>query len=97
MFLLSPSSYGQYEPSGCVLLIPGSCRLRHKQLHKHANSNTTHIGEQTQTPVYQDHDVALIMSVQVLDQIRQRGELCWVKSEVHKSVHVVDVIPLDVL
>ena len=47
--------------------------------------------------MYQDHDVALVVSVQVLDQIGQRAELCWVKSEVQKLVHVVDVVPLDVL
>lgn len=94
--LLSPSSYGQYEPSGCELLIPGSCRSRHN-CHTNTPNHTQHTWKQIQTPVYQDHDVALVMSVQVLDQIGQRAELCRVKSEVQKLVHVVDVVPLDVL
>lgn len=49
-----------------------------------------------QTPAYHDQDVVLVMSVQVLDHIRQRGELC-VQSEVQILVHVVDIIPLGIL
>lgn len=46
--LFSPSSYGQYEPPGWMLLIPGSCKLkskshahthRLKQTHKKINSS----------------------------------------------------------
>lgn len=95
--LLSPSSNGQYEPSGCTLLMPGSCRLRHS-CHRHTPENMKHtIQNQIQTPVYQDHDVTLVMRMQVFDHIRQCGKLCCVISEVHKLVHVVDVIPLDIL
>lgn len=47
--------------------------------------------------MYQDDNVALVVSVQVLDHLRQCVKLCWVISEVHELVHVVDVIPLDVL
>ena len=47
--------------------------------------------------MYQDHDVALVVSVQVFDQIGQRAELRGVEREVQKLVHVVDVVPLDVL
>lgn len=47
--------------------------------------------------MYQDHDVALVVCVQVLDHIRQCAELSGVQSEVHELVHVVDIVPLDVL
>lgn len=36
------------------------------------------------------------MSVQVPDHFRQRGKLC-IQSEVQFLVHVVDIIPLDIL
>lgn len=36
--LFIPSSYGQYEPSGCVLLMPGSCVWR--RLSKESSAHT---------------------------------------------------------
>lgn len=43
------------------------------------------------------HDVGLVVSVQVPHQVRKGVEVRRVKGEVFGLVHVVDVIPLDVL
>lgn len=89
--LFTPSSYGRYEPSGCVLLMPGSCvetSVRHEQL------ETRRRGDKG--PRYHDHDVSLVVSVQVLDHVRQRGEL-GVQREIQEAIHVINVVPLDVL
>lgn len=45
---------------------------------------------------YHNHDVALVMSVQILDHLRHCGKIC-IQSEVQIPVHVVDIIPLAFL
>jgi len=46
---------------------------------------------------YQDHNITLAVEVQIFDKFRQRGKPQRVISEVQELLHVVNVIPLDVL
>ena len=47
--------------------------------------------------LYQNHDIALAVKVQIFDKFRQRGKPRRVIGEVQELLHVVNVIPLDVL
>lgn len=51
---------------------------------------------ESKLPSYHDHDVALVMSVQILDHLRHRGKIS-IQSEVQIPVHVVDIVPLAFL
>lgn len=46
---------------------------------------------------YQDHHVGLVVGMQVTDKIGEGAEAGRIISKVFGLVHVVDVIPLDIL
>lgn len=47
--------------------------------------------------MYHDYDVGLVVSVQVSNKVRKCVKLCLIKREDLGMVHVVNVIPLDIL